>query len=130
MGPRPAADAGCAAMSWTSAFTSGAMAGTTIAKVEPLSGVLSAVTSPPSIRQKWLVVEGASRPPPPAVLPRGRGFCLHERLEQPGELLPSHANPGIRDLELHHVGTGLENSAGRQGDPPLLREFGSVAQQV
>ena len=40
------------------------MAGTTIAKVEPLPGVLSAATSPPSMRQKCLVMARPSPVPP------------------------------------------------------------------
>ena len=126
--PPPDAVAARAALSATSALASGAMAGTLIAKVEPLPGVLSTVTSPPSMRQKCLVM---ARPEPgPAVIARGRGLCLRERLEQPGELLRRHANPGIRHLELHHVGPLVDDPAHASVIRPRFCELGSVAQEV
>ena len=51
-------------LSSTSALASGQIAGSMMVKVEPAPGVLSTVTSPPSILQNCLVIARPSPVPP------------------------------------------------------------------
>ena len=63
-------------------------------KVEPLPGVLSTVTSPPSMRAE--VLGDGQAKTGAAELLGGRGVGLAERLEQPAKLFLGHADAGVR----------------------------------
>ena len=68
--------------------------------------------------------------PGAAVVARGRGFGLGERLKQLAELRLGHADAGIRDLELEPVALVPGQPSGGERDRALLGELGGIAQQI
>src|SRR5690606_18785074 len=68
--------------------------------------------------------------PRPAILARGGGVRLRERLEQLAELLLAHADAGIGDAEANELARLARNAGSGQRDRSLFGELARVAEEV